>query len=125
MSDFYYEQRKLELMHPSNLDENPYRGHSEKTEKSPEPKKKITQEYLTDSGFTPFCEDGELLFYQKFIDGGTVTFDMPFQGYAGRLTNSWRLTVKTPLIELKCRCSDVSDYTDCMQLVEDFLQKRK
>ena len=124
MSDFYYEQRKLELMHPSDLDENPYGGHSEKTEKSPEPKKKITHEYLTDSGFTPFCEDGELLFYQKFIYGGTVTFDMPFQSNAGS-ANGWRLTVKTPIIELKCRCSDVNDYTDCMQLVEDFLQKRK
>lgn len=85
---------------------------------------KITGEYLTGLGFRPFCEDGELLFYQKFIYGGTVTFDMPFRGHA-ELTNSWRLTVKTPLIELKCRCSDVNDYTDCMRLVEDFLQKRK
>lgn len=124
MSDFYYEQRKLELMHPSDLDENHYGGHSEKTEKNPEPKKKITHEYLTDSGFTPFCEDGELLFYQKFIYGGTVTFDSPFQDYAGS-ANGWRLTVKTPLIELKHRCSDIDDYIDCMRLVEEFLRKRK
>ncbi len=79
---------------------------------------KITGEYLTGLGFKPFCEDGELLFYQKFTkDGGTISFEPSCKGLAV-FDAGWNLTVKAPSLELKCKCDTDEKYRKILEFFQ-------
>lgn len=75
---------------------------------------KITREYLKSLGFKPFCEDGELLFYQKFTkDRGTIAFEPPYNGLVV-YDDDWKLSIKTVGLELKCKCSTDRRYKEIL-----------
>ena len=69
-------------------------------------------------GFKPFCEDGELLFYQKFTkDGGTISFEPPHEGSVACDTD-WNLTINTPGLELKCKCDTDEKYRKILEFFQ-------
>lgn len=79
---------------------------------------KITGEYLTGLGFKPFCEDGELLFYQKFTkDGGTISFEPSCKDLVV-FDAGWNLTVKAPGLELKCKCDTDEKYRKILEFFQ-------
>lgn len=79
---------------------------------------KITGEYLTGLGFKPFCEDGELLFYQKFTkDKGTISFEPPREGSV-TCDTEWNLTIKAPGLELKCKCGTDEKYRKILEFFQ-------
>ena len=79
---------------------------------------KITEEYLTGLGFRPFCEDGELLFYQKFTkDRGTISFEPPREGLVTCDTD-WNLIIKASGLELKCKCDTDEKYKKILEFFQ-------
>lgn len=76
----------------------------------------IDSKYLTEYGFEPFCEDGELLFYSKFLPdkGGTVSLSPTVELKDGKPCKDWILKIKTiskatpafGSIDLSCVCDN-------------------
>lgn len=79
-------------------------------------KNSITPKYLTGLGFEPFCEDGELLFYSRFLPdkGGTVSLSPTVELKDGNTSKDWILKIKTigkatpafGSIDLSCACDN-------------------
>lgn len=87
----------------------------------------ITKEFLVSKGFDPFCEDGELQFYQKFIKAGTISFEPGLDGpiYYG---SKWWLRVQTTgsnSITLHCPCETVERYYEIMESFNLFSELEK
>lgn len=78
----------------------------------------LTAEYLINTlGFHPFCEDGELQFYSKNLNCGTIALEPPRDAF-GLNNNGWSLRLihgakYNPYfgnVYLTCRCNTIEQF---------------
>lgn len=86
----------------------------------------IDSKYLTECGFLPFTEDGELQFYFLHVqpDGGTISMTPPSEENKKFNINNWKLNVDIAggksfgRVQLTCMCDSVEKFVHIMDTFE-------